>query len=94
MLRGHHDLGHPRGSAILVLDGYLRLSVRSQPGDTTPSPVIRETLRKTVGQVNRQRHQAWSLVGGVADHDALIPGTLLERASGSTHACGNLRRLS
>jgi hypothetical protein len=52
-------------------------------------------LHDAVGVVDRQRHQAvGGLVGGVAEHQALVAGALVERALAFVHALGDVGRLA
>ena len=45
-------------------------------------------------QINRQRHQFGGLVAGIAEHQALVTGPLVEiQALAFGHTLGNVRRL-
>ena len=63
------------------------------------TPVIPSTKwEQAVSQADRQGHQLWSLVTGVAEHDALIACShLVEGVTGVVigliHALGDIRRL-
>ena len=59
---------------LLVLDGHLRLCVRAEPGDGPVLAQCGHTLNELSGKNVSHRHELNGLVGGVAEHDALVAG--------------------
>lgn len=60
---------------IVILNGYLGLAVRAQVRHFTGLADLGQTEGEAMCQIDRKRHQRRSLVGGVAEHHALIAGT-------------------
>lgn len=60
---------------VFVLDGDLRLGVRSEPVYLVGLAHARELLQDLVGQREGQGEQLGCLVGGLAEHDALVTGS-------------------
>ncbi len=77
VLRGdQHGVHAHRTVMFVVLDGHLRLAVRTQMGHDALLAHLGQPVRQPVGQVDRQRHQRVGLVAGVAEHHALVAGAL------------------
>jgi hypothetical protein len=70
----------------VVLDGHLALAVGPEPGDRPVLAQLGEPVDDPVRQGDRQGHQLGRLVGGVAEHQALVAGAdvLALAASAST----------
>ncbi len=95
VLGGHHHGVDRHRLAVDVLDRELALGVRAQPGQAAVLAHLGLALHDAVGVVDRQRHQAVGLVGGVAEHQALVAGALVERVVvGVVHALGDVGRLA
>ena len=84
-----------RRLAVDVAHGDLRLRVRTQPRQLARrlrSSAWRSTSR--CDRIDRQRHQLRRLVAGVAEHQALVAGALVEvEAAAFVHALRDVRRL-
>ena len=97
MLRGNNDARNPDGFAILVNHRDLRLCVRPEPAHFAALSNPSEFAPKSVRKHNRRRHQLRRFIARVAEHQPLIPCTLLGGflAFGGTgiHALSNVRRL-
>ena len=85
LLRGHvldqmlvrdHDLAHADRLAVFVLHGDLALGVRAQHLLRAGMAGFRDQPQDLVGVEDRRRHQIRRLVGGVAEHDALVARAL------------------
>jgi hypothetical protein len=95
--RNHHvdDAGR---LVVDVFDRNLRLRIRAQPlGQLASLADAGEFAAETVGEHDGRRHQLRRLVAGVAEHDALIAGSLFlvllaGRALG-IHPLGDVRAL-
>ncbi|MGY4596833.1 hypothetical protein ACVWXL_004579 [Bradyrhizobium sp. GM22.5] len=72
----HHDLAHADRLAVLVLHGDLALRVRAQHLLAAGVPRFRDEAQDLMGVEDRRRHQIGRLVGGVAEHDALVASAL------------------
>src|SRR5207245_8495378 len=82
------------GPAVRVADGDLRLGVGPQPGQPAVAPQLGLALDQAVREKDRQRHQARRLVAGIAEHEALVAGALLEVESlALVDAARDVRRL-
>ena len=75
VLRGEHDRHDLGRHAVHVAHGDLGLAVGAQVRQIAPA-LLREALADAVGQRDRQRHELGRLVGGVAEHQALVAGAL------------------
>jgi hypothetical protein len=84
VLGGDQHLLDPGGLArVVVPHRDLGLAVRPQVGQFPGVPHAREPLRQPVGERDRGGHELGSLVGGVAEHHALVPGAdLVDRVLG------------
>ena len=67
----------PNRLAVLVVEGDLGLAVGAEVRDGPGLADLGEALGHAVGDVDRHRHEDVGLVAGVAEHHALIAGTLL-----------------
>ena len=96
VLGGDHDGAHRHRPVALVLDRDLRLAVGPEPLDARVAvealPHRGQPLGDPVRQHDRQRHQLAGLVGGVAEHHALVAGALL-LVRARVHAHGDVGRL-
>ena len=72
----HHDLAHADRLAVLVLHGDLALGVRAQHLLLAGVTGFRDQPQDLVGVEDRRRHQVRRLVGGIAEHDALVARAL------------------
>jgi len=64
--------------AVDVADRYLRFRIRAQPRQAAVLAQFGLALGQAVRQVNRHRHQHGGFVAGVAEHQALVAGALVE----------------
>ena len=80
VLCGYYDSVHPqRPVVVAVLDGELGLGVRAEVGHgggCLPAD-LRQLYQGYVGQCEWQGHVFLGIVAGVAEHHALVAGTLL-----------------
>jgi hypothetical protein len=76
VLAGDDDGVQPHRLVAVVLDGDLRLAVRAQVREHARLADLGQPPGQPVGQRDRQRHQLGRLVGGVAEHQALVAGAL------------------
>ncbi len=86
MLGREHDLRHAHGLAVLVAHGDLALGIRTELVAAALTLVAqgRENLENLVGIIERRRHEFRGLAAGIAEHDALVAGTLVLVAEAST----------
>ena len=73
----HHGVDADRAVLRVVLDGDLGLAVGTQVGQRAVLAHRGEPLGEAVGDHDRERHQLGGVVTGVAEHQALVAGTLL-----------------
>ena len=92
MLRGQHHRFQTDRLVVLVAQGDLAFRIRAQPGQLAVLAHLSLALDQAVRQGDRRRHQHVGFVGGVAEHQSLIPGALLAFVL-AIHALGNVRRL-
>ena len=85
--RNHHRVDADRLAVLVVFHRHLALAVRPQVGHLTVLANLGQTPRQLVRKRDRGRHQLFGLVGGVAEHHALVA-----RAAG-VHAHGDVARL-
>ena len=78
---------------VLVLNGNLSLTVRTNPLKGSILTNIGKSLAKFRGEKVGQRHQLLRLVAGVAKHDALITSADLLHLLVDMHSLRNIRRL-
>ena len=76
VLGGNDDAGGADGDAVLVGERDLALGVGLEAGPALAAERA-EFFEDAVGVVDRRRHQVGGFVGGVAEHDALVAGTLV-----------------
>src|SRR5205814_10312358 len=97
MLRGNDDARNPDGFAILVNHRDLRLRVRPEPAHFAILSNPSEFAPESVCKHDRRRHQLRRFIARIAEHQPLIPCTLLGGffAFGGTriHALSTFRRL-
>ena len=94
MLRGQHDRVDFDRLAIDVTESDLRLGVRAQPGQAAVLTQFALALNKAVRVPDRGRHQIRGFVAGVAEHQALVAGTLVQVVfRGAVNALGDIGRL-
>ena len=74
VLAGDEDALDGRRPAVDVADGDLRLAVRAQVVQRAGLADRGQPPGQLVGQRDRQRHELGRLVGGVAEHHALVAG--------------------
>ena len=79
MLGRQHDLGHLGGLAVDVAHGDLALGVGAELADVALAGMAGggQQFEDLVAVVDRRRHQVRRLAAGIAEHDALVAGTLL-----------------
>ncbi len=84
VLGREHDLRHLDRAAVGVAHGDLALGVRTELGGVALLGLARvgEVLEDLVRVEDRRRHQGRGLVGGVAEHDALVARALVLVAGG------------
>ena len=93
MLGRQHDLRHLDRLAVLVANGDLALGVRAELAPRLAAATrLREALQDAVGVEDRRRHQLRRLGAGIAEHDALVAGTLV-LVAGRIDADGDVGRL-
>ena len=79
---------------VLVLDGDLRLGVWAQPREDTVAAEISHTLVELVGKHDAERHELFSFVGSIAEHDTLVTRTnVFDAAAVLDEALGDIGRL-
>mmetsp|Transcript_105754 Transcript_105754/g.227945 ORF Transcript_105754/g.227945 Transcript_105754/m.227945 type:complete len:217 (-) Transcript_105754:86-736(-) len=98
MLRGDHhgvDLLRLHGAIRLlqVLNGDLRLAVRTQPPEQAALAHISEHLAQARGHGVSQGHAVLGLIAGIAEHDALVAGTHIHVVLANVHATRDVRAL-
>ena len=77
MLSGNQHRVETNGSIVLIVfDGHLSLAIRTQMRYFAILAHLRKTICQTMRQVNRQWHQRIGLIACIAEHYALIAGTL------------------
>lgn len=72
---GVDTLGDNGAVVVLVLNGDLSLGVRSQPGQGTVTAGSRHGGVQLVGEQVAEGVELGGLVGGIAEHDALVTST-------------------
>ncbi len=95
VLRREHDGVDGMRPAVDVAQGDLRFGVRTQPGKAAVAAQLGLALDQPMRIVDGGRHQDRRLVAGVAEHQALVAGTLVEVVVlGLVHALGDVRALA
>src|SRR5690606_21573414 len=92
VLGGQHHGVNADHLAVLVAAGDLGLGVRTQPRQQAGLARFGLALDEAVRQDDGRRHQYVGLVAGIAEHQALVAGTLVFRL-GAVHALGDVHRL-
>ncbi len=84
MLRRQDDLRRRHRLAIDIFDRHLALRIGPElRGVALPEPAFaRQSLENLMRIIDRRRHQLGGLATGIAEHDALIAGTLVLIARG------------
>ena len=78
VLGGDHHVGNGHRAVVLVHHGDLRLGVGAQPrGELSGLANLGELPAQAVGEHDRRGHELRRLVARVAEHQALVTGTLL-----------------
>ena len=77
MLGGHDHVVDAHGAAVLILEGDLGLAVGTEEINDAFFAHFGETHGELMGPVDGSRHQRGGLVAGVAEHHALVAGTLI-----------------
>ena len=90
--RDHHGC-RPHRRAVHVFERHLAFRIRAQAGLGARMAGLGERLQNGMGEMDRGRHQHLGLAAGVAEHQALVAGTLVLVASG-VDALGDVRRLA
>src|SRR6185437_14695275 len=91
--RQHHGVDGGR-HAVFVAQGDLALRVRTQPRQQRLLRLahLGLLLDQAVRVIDRRRHHVFRFVGGIAEHQALVAGTLVFRVL-AVHALVDVRRL-
>src|ERR1044071_4081873 len=77
MLGGNHHVGDADGLVVDVLDGNLAFGVGPKPFDPAAFADAGQFAAEVMGVHDRSRHELRRLICGVAEHQALVSGTLL-----------------
>ena len=78
---------------LLVLDGDLGLTIGAQPLEGSILANVGETLAEAGGEEVGEGHELGGLIGGVAEHDALVTSADLLDALVEVDALGNIGAL-
>lgn len=78
---------------LLVLDGDLGLTIGAQPLEGSVLANVGETLAEAGGEEVGEGHELGGLIGGVAEHDALVTSTDLLDALVEVDALGDIGAL-
>ena len=92
VLGGEHHCVDGNGLVALVAEGDLALGIRAQPRHGAVLAHLGLACDQAVGVADGGRHQHVGLVGGVAEHQALVAGALLV-VFALVHAHGDVRGL-
>ncbi len=76
MLGGDHNGFDGARNDAVIADGHLGLAVGAQVIELPALAHEREPFGQTVGDPDRDRHEFGRFPGGIAEHDALVTGTL------------------
>ena len=76
VLGGNDHCVHGHRLAVLIFYRHLTFAVGSEPRQRSILPYLGQAAGQPVGQRDRQGHQFWGLVTGIAEHHALIAGTV------------------
>mmetsp|Transcript_32439 Transcript_32439/g.46110 ORF Transcript_32439/g.46110 Transcript_32439/m.46110 type:complete len:200 (+) Transcript_32439:847-1446(+) len=78
---------------LLVLDGDLGLSIRTQPPQTSVLTDIRQTLSQLGCHHVGQWHAVLSFITGITKHDTLITSTNIQLTLSNVNSSSNIWRL-
>jgi hypothetical protein len=82
------------GLAVHIAERDLGLGVRAQPGQAAVLAQHGLALHQPVRQVDGHGHQGRGFVAGIAEHQALVAGALVQVVvGGPVHALGDVRAL-
>ena len=97
VLGGNDHVLNGHRAVVLVTDRYLRFRIRAEPVNFAALAYLGELSTEAVGKHHRGRHELGRLIASVAEHQALVTGTLLRRflALGllRVDTLGDIRRL-
>ena len=94
MLGREHDGVDGMRLAVDVADRHLRLGVRAQPRQAAVLAQLGLALGQAVREMDRHRHQHGGFVAGIAEHQPLVAGALVEEhALAFVHALRDVGRL-
>ena len=86
MLCRDHDGRDSDRLAVFVFDRHLALAVRPQPIDEILLSAFGQAIDQAVSEGDRHRHKLRSLIAGVAEHQALVAGSVAVHAHGDVTA--------
>ena len=75
MLHGNDDVLYADRFVIVIFNGYLRFTVRTDITDSSVFSCFVQTLAQVVDKDNGSRHLGPCLVGGITINSALVTGT-------------------
>src|ERR1043166_79022 len=91
------DVGDAHGLIVDVLDRNLGLGVGAQPFDGAALAHAGQLASQLMGVHDGRGHQLRGFIGGIAEHEALVAGSLLGRffafGAAGVHALGNVGTL-
>ena len=98
VLGGDHNVDDASRAAIDILDGDLRLGIRTEPFRELASLADAGQFATEAVRIHDwRRHQLGRLIAGIAKHDSLVTGTLLGMLFPfrlfRVHALGDVRGL-
>ena len=88
-----HALGDRLAVHLLVLDRHLRLAVGAEPLEDALVARLREAGGELGREQVREGVELLSLVGGIAEHEALVTSTEILIGLAEVNALGDIRRL-
>ena len=77
VLGGDDDVGDGDGFAIFIDHGDLGLRIGAEPGDFAALADLGQLTSKAVREHDGRGHEFGGFIGGIAEHEALVAGTLL-----------------
>ena len=72
MLATYDDCVYSFGNVVDILDGDLRLSVRTEPFEFTALSDVGQTLCERMSKRNGKRHKRLGFVASITEHHALV----------------------